>query len=439
MALYGVGLVNGADGKSAYQYAVDGGFKGTEEEFAKLLNGISDLQEDVYTVEAIAKGRNQALAYNNYSEMITALNNMSADELNRGQNIYIATLGVPDLWVYGVEETNVEYIYVDDDTFVEGLNVNTTVQVGYYKLAQLETQKVDIDGLADDIDTLQDDVENITPRVEILESDTNSLQNELLSVKDTLGYTVKNLLENIGATTTSNGVTFTVNDDGSVTVNGTATANASLKINYDFDLPNGEYILSGCPKGGTTNTYYLHAYGEGINCHDIGQGGTFVANDNKIDYVRILILSGQTVNNLTFYPMIRKASDTDDTYEPYRDNVDTRLNNVASILGWKTARATGGTLIELDGVYGEIEISIRVKYGANDYYGNLNTTLRNINLSNTPVTKTLSGGVTLGSNSSTTCKVTYTISKTMFQVTQIEFGSQVYDISNVNSISLTYR
>lgn len=29
---------NGADGKSAYAYAVEGGYQGTEEEFAKLLN-----------------------------------------------------------------------------------------------------------------------------------------------------------------------------------------------------------------------------------------------------------------------------------------------------------------------------------------------------------------------------------------------------------------
>lgn len=199
MALYGVGLVNGADGKSAYQYAVDGGFEGSEEEFAKLLNGISDLQEDVDTVEAIAKGRNQALSYNSYSEMIIALNNMSTDELNRGQNIYIATLGVPDLWVYGVEETNVEYIYVDDDTFVEGLNVNTTVQVGYYKLAQLETQKVDVDGITNDIDTLQEDVDTLEGRVDNLENNLSNLGADEVSVDDTNlalgGTTVQDILE----------------------------------------------------------------------------------------------------------------------------------------------------------------------------------------------------------------------------------------------------
>ena len=62
---------------------------------------------------AIAKGRNQSLAYNNYSEMITALNGMTKDELKRGQNIYIGTVGVPDLWVYSVEDNSVNYNYVN--------------------------------------------------------------------------------------------------------------------------------------------------------------------------------------------------------------------------------------------------------------------------------------------------------------------------------------
>ena len=122
---------------------------------------VDGLETNVETVEAIAKGRNQALAYNSYSEMITTLNGMAKDELKRGQNIYIGTVGVPDLWVYGVETTNVTYTYVDDTTFVSGLNDNVTVQVGYYKLAQLETQKVDVGSINSAIDTLQSDVEII--------------------------------------------------------------------------------------------------------------------------------------------------------------------------------------------------------------------------------------------------------------------------------------
>lgn len=285
-----------------------------------------DLSDDVDTVEAIAKGRNQALAYNSYSEMITALNSMSANELKRGQNIYIATLGVPDLWVYGVEETNVEYTYVDDDTFVEGLNVNTTVQAGYYKLAQLETQKVDVGGITNDINALED-------TVEVLEN--------------TLGYTAgKNLLENTATTKEVFGITYTINEDKSVTINGTASANTAIVLNTNLSLPNGEYILSGCPDGGGIETYYLQLGVEGGNYKDYGQGGkSFVITDTLTSEVRLFVYSGQTVDNLTFYPMIRKASVTDDTYVPYGgSNVDTRLKVVETTVNNKADASTVSSL-----------------------------------------------------------------------------------------------
>ena len=127
-----------------------------DNKFDTLSSEFDTLSDDVDTIEAIALGRNQSLSYTSYSEMITALNSMDSDEFNIGQNIYIGAVGVPDLWVYGVEEANVEYTYVDDDTFVESLNKDVTVQVGYFKLAQLETQKVDVGGINRSIDALEE-------------------------------------------------------------------------------------------------------------------------------------------------------------------------------------------------------------------------------------------------------------------------------------------
>ena len=143
---------------------------------------ITNLSNDVDTVEAIAKGRNQALAYNSYSEMITALNSMSADELKRGQNIYIGTVGVPDLWVYSVETTKSTYTYTNDETIVNGLNNNVTVQVGYYKLAQLETQKVDVGGINSAIDTLQSDVTSLTTQSNDTENRVITLENKPMCI-----------------------------------------------------------------------------------------------------------------------------------------------------------------------------------------------------------------------------------------------------------------
>jgi hypothetical protein len=71
---------------------------------------------------------------------------MSVAGLNVGQNLYIATLNVPDLWIKTVETTNVSYTYVSDTQFIN--DILAGVQIGYYTLSVLETQKVDLSGYA---------------------------------------------------------------------------------------------------------------------------------------------------------------------------------------------------------------------------------------------------------------------------------------------------
>ena len=95
-------------------------------------------------VDSIAKGANQALSYSNYSAMITAFNSLANNVYNVGQNVMIITLQVPDLWISGIESTSQTYTYTTDEAFTTELNTNGYVQVGYYKLSALETQKVDL-------------------------------------------------------------------------------------------------------------------------------------------------------------------------------------------------------------------------------------------------------------------------------------------------------
>lgn len=93
---------------------------------------------------SIAKGRNQAVAFTDYATMVEALNGYEKDEYKAGQNVYIGVVGVPDLWVYSVEDIRHTFIYESDDDIVDKLKNNTTVQVGFFKLAMLEGQKVDL-------------------------------------------------------------------------------------------------------------------------------------------------------------------------------------------------------------------------------------------------------------------------------------------------------
>lgn len=122
----------------------------------------------------------------------------------------------------------------------------------------------------------------------------------------------------------ANGVTFTINADRSISTSGTASSLiTSSWIQMNYVVPSDPVILSGCPAGGSNNTYR-------IDILDGNQTGSVVAVDygngvlikssmftNGIGLIRIRIANGQNVDGLVFKPMIRRAEITDDTFVPY--------------------------------------------------------------------------------------------------------------------------
>lgn len=176
---------DGTDGKSAYQTALDNGFEGTEAEWVASLDGstmqylsyadyqagnydaskqyiikdypdegtsASDISFDDTTAQtgsdnaqgaiekavSIAKGRNQAHVFSTTTAMQECLSNAdNAGKYNVGDNLYIVEVDVPDWWVAEV--------LTEADT-----------ETGYfYKIAPLETQKVDLTEIESEIATAQ--------------------------------------------------------------------------------------------------------------------------------------------------------------------------------------------------------------------------------------------------------------------------------------------
>lgn len=132
----------------------------------------------------------------------------------------------------------------------------------------------------------------------------------------------KNWLENTATTHTFNGITFTVNDDKSVTASGTAitTTSAYCYLNKNLKLPNGTYILSGRYSDKFAITIH-RTFNDGTESYlntltKDNLEFSIDDNVNKVD-VYLYIQAGATIPNVTIYPMIRLADIEDDTYEPY--------------------------------------------------------------------------------------------------------------------------
>jgi hypothetical protein len=129
-----------------------------------------------------------------------------------------------------------------------------------------------------------------------------------------MSYKCKNLYENRGTTRTINGITFTVNTDGAVVANGTASATAQLNLGTTT-FPAGSYIVSGF-KTDTNAELYVKTSIDSSWTLVFGERNLTLTQEANV-FLLISITGGRTVNNAWFYPMIRKATETNATYEPY--------------------------------------------------------------------------------------------------------------------------
>ena len=147
----------------------------------------------------------------------------------------------------------------------------------------------------------------------------------------------KNLLKNTLTTQTKSGVTWTVNDDGSITANGTATASISLDI--PVTLEPGTYILNGTAPGSWYSSVGGVSQGPQYRTTlretspdryvgaDVGGGVRFSTAVTK-SYIAV-------INNKTFKLMIRDASITNDEYYPYVPSISELYNMIQTLSGAK--------------------------------------------------------------------------------------------------------
>ena len=114
---------------------------------------------------------------------------------------------------------------------------------------------------------------------------------------------------------TINGVTFTVNDDGSVIANGTATADTTflLTASSTLKLKPNRYVVSGSPEGSSNSGYYM-----------VWQNKSFIYNSpvtvtltqEEGANIYIAVRNGTVCENVTFKPQLELGSTATDWQSP---------------------------------------------------------------------------------------------------------------------------
>lgn len=183
--------------------------------------------------------------------------------------------------------------------------------------------------------------ENVQDAVDELSEGINNNANNAALASQTLGYAKKNLIPYpyYVDTGTIQGVTYTVNEDTSITANGTAIEDSYFSVvgrgTFDNTLkfPEGKrLVLTGSPAGGGPTTYiqFLQIVNKDSTIKrsytDYGDGAEYTVENGYGIGIVLCVKKGTTVSNLTFYPMLRDANIIDDTWEPYVPSVDERIN-----------------------------------------------------------------------------------------------------------------
>lgn len=191
---------------------------------------------------------------------------------------------------------------------------------------------------------VDDHAPNITVDDSLDQESTNPVQNKV--VTDGLFYlkkeTTVNLLNPNELGTYGSGITCTLNEDGTYTLNGTATRKFTARIQLIGDIiknhTNEKLWLTGCPKNGGMDKYRLHLINGQESASDIGSG-CFVDMTKVYDnmaQIQIEIQAGVPANNLVFKPMLTtNLNATYDDFVSYTGDTGRLSGDMAAFLNKK--------------------------------------------------------------------------------------------------------
>ena len=169
--------------------------------------------------------------------------------------------------------------------------------------------------------------------------DDTTLKSDIALNLSSIGMSKKNLLP-FPQTITKGGITFTCDTNGYMSASNTSSDIRQFDVSnsqYSVNLKAGKYILSFVSSTVCTNSFgnIMVLTSDNTRIAIIGQSNyanktsgsvEFTLDTEQTIYVMSKIFDGVTA------VMIRYADITDDTYEPYQDDLQTQINNILARL-----------------------------------------------------------------------------------------------------------
>lgn len=215
----------------------------------------------------------------------------ATDYTGNNQSFYLYNLVIDDLGSGGVNQTDINNSLNNQTNEINNSITNSEINI---KGAIKDTEDNIKDGIKEGFESCRD------------------------------SYNLLNIFDNFtaGQQVINNGITYTINNDGTVIANGTATGKSGLvyySSNANKKIQKGTYTLSGST-GGISSSYRIIFGDYKKEYSSIDGATTFTLNEDKFYYITIRIYEGTIVNNLVFKPMLVKGN-TEKPYEPYGEKV----------------------------------------------------------------------------------------------------------------------
>lgn len=334
----------GESGASAYDIALENGFEGSEKDWLNSLTPTNIATTTDYTMPGSYEGRLLFKEIAGKTEQLTStganvLEEVKVDaSLTQWDNIFLAKADLKPSTQYTISFIGAvgnkyypnEKVFEQAPTFVVEKGINKVVVT---TRADVTSQK-----MSGDYDGFYTILKN-----GILQPNANKFENVMMNLGsvalpyepygvgipfirsvaiDGIKTHRKNLLENNATSQTKSGISFDVNEDKSVTINGTSTDGSSwILLKDNISLKSGQ-ILNGVTGGGTDPlyaNYFIQLWDNNANGIIVNHGDGEYVVESDYDNVGVFVgvKDGSTVEDVTIYPMIRNADIEDATYEPY--------------------------------------------------------------------------------------------------------------------------
>ncbi len=191
-----------------------------------ISNNDDGTKEIVYAGEVLQQGTPMSAENFNHMEQGIWSASQTADEAKNAADNIGNVLNLTGTRITTLEQKTSD-MYSKSEVFE--IIVQKVAEIVAGAPADFDTLKEMYDWMISHADSAADmntDITKNSKDISLLEEKMDYVKSNVALNKSSLGFQRKNLLKNMAETKTINGVMFTVNEDGSVTVNGTATARA---------------------------------------------------------------------------------------------------------------------------------------------------------------------------------------------------------------------